>query len=199
MKQIDGHQIFLLAQMIGEFAIDCQNDTKNGVVIDDVTDHARFRTIVESLKSRNLPVSLNNAETPRQMIFEATPRIITYDFLAPQLEILKESVFAELRTMLFFRMDDEYRQYFEMPTPFGQTVALRFPTASFDIEEAGKCLALARPTACVFHSMRVMEVGVKALAKELKIPYAPSWESTSIKLKQTSPQSTKASRRSGKR
>lgn len=32
-------------------------------------------------------------------------------------------------------------------------------------------------TACVFHMMRVMEVGLKALAKALGIPYAPSWES----------------------
>jgi hypothetical protein len=51
------------------------------------------------------------------------------------------------------------------------------PAAIDDIEEAGKCLALGRATACVLHTMRILEVGLKALAKALNIPYAPSWES----------------------
>lgn len=177
MKQIDGAQIFLLAQMIDDLVIDCQDDKKDGVVIEDKTDQARFKTIFQSLQNRSLPVSVNIADTAWKMMFESSPRLITYDFLRPQLETLKESIFAELRTMLFFRMDEEYRQYFEKPTLFGEAVALKFPSASLDIEEAGKCLALARPTGSVFHAMRVMEVGLKSLAKELKIPYAPSWES----------------------
>lgn len=60
---------------------------------------------------------------------------------------------------------------------FGDAVATRFTTANDDIAEAGKCLALGRGTACVMHLMRVMEVGLKALAQPLGIPYAPSWES----------------------
>jgi hypothetical protein len=50
-------------------------------------------------------------------------------------------------------------------------------SASFDIEEAGKCLAFDRGTATVMHLMRVLEVGLKALAKVLQIAYAPSWDS----------------------
>jgi hypothetical protein len=68
--------------------------------------------------------------------------------------------------------------YYEQKNPlFGDVVHSRFPSASDDIEEAGKCLAFSRGTACVMHLMRVMEVGLKALAKPLGIPYAPSWES----------------------
>ena len=45
-----------------------------------------------------------------------------------------------------------------------------FPNASFEIEEACKCIALQRYTAAVFHSMRTLEIGIRALAKRLGIP-----------------------------
>ncbi|MGY3074807.1 hypothetical protein ACVWZZ_001178 [Bradyrhizobium sp. LM6.10] len=47
-----------------------------------------------------------------------------------------------------------------------------FSNASFEIEEAAKCVALARYTACVFHCMRAIECGIKALCKFLEIPDA---------------------------
>ena len=177
MKEVQGSQIFLLAQMLGDFAERCSKPELEGEVIDNEFDHDTFKTILAALETSRLPVSINIAATYRIMMFEANPRIITYSYLAPQLNTIRETVFAELRTMLFFRMDDDLRKFFEQPSLFGEGVSLKFPTASFDIEEGGKCLALGRPTACVFHMMRTMEVGLKALAKELKIPYAPSWES----------------------
>lgn len=60
---------------------------------------------------------------------------------------------------------------------FGAETFNKFAPAIDDIEGAGKCLALGQGTACVLHLMRVMEVGLKTLAKLLGIPYAPSWES----------------------
>ena len=45
-----------------------------------------------------------------------------------------------------------------------------FPNASFEIEEAAKCIALGRHTAAVFHCMRAIEHGIKALAKSLDVP-----------------------------
>lgn len=50
--------------------------------------------------------------------------------------------------------------------------SLAFPSASFELEEAAKCIALSRHTAAVFHSMRAMECGIKALCKYLKMPDA---------------------------
>jgi HEPN domain-containing protein len=45
----------------------------------------------------------------------------------------------------------------------------KLPRASEDIAEAGKCFALTRYTACVFHLMRVMELAVQELGKRLNI------------------------------
>lgn len=71
---------------------------------------------------------------------------------------------------------DEAKLY-SQKQPFGPEVEEAFPSAISDIVEASRCLSLARGTASVFHLMRVMEAGLKGLAKALGIPYAPSWES----------------------
>lgn len=52
---------------------------------------------------------------------------------------------------------------------FGAEVASAFPKAAEDIEEAGKCMALGRYTATVFHLMRAMEVAAQALAGKLGV------------------------------
>lgn len=54
-------------------------------------------------------------------------------------------------------------------------VSVQFPNAAEDIAEAGKCLACARSTACVMHLIRVVEVGLEALAKELRVGPKNDW------------------------
>ncbi len=54
--------------------------------------------------------------------------------------------------------------------PFGPLVELRFPTATYDIEEAVRCLMLRRPTAAVLHAMKVMRHGLEELAHLLSTP-----------------------------
>jgi hypothetical protein len=61
--------------------------------------------------------------------------------------------------------------YYEQTEPiFGPSVADAFPSASFDIAESGKCFALNRNTACVFHLMRVLEIGLSILAAKFGVP-----------------------------
>src|SRR5262249_6091339 len=90
-----------------------------------------------------------------------------------QLNAIANSVEAELTQLTCFRISAEDAKYFTARRLFGEEVATKFVPANQDIEEAGKCLALSRGTATVFHLMRVMEAGLKALAKPLGIPYAP--------------------------
>jgi hypothetical protein len=93
------------------------------------------------------------------------------------IEDLVTRVEDELKSVRFFVVPPNKHHFYEQKQPlFGQQVWENFPSAISDIEEAGKCLALDRATACVCHLMRVMEVGLKALAHALGIPYAPSWE-----------------------
>ena len=61
--------------------------------------------------------------------------------------------------------------------PFGSEVAEKFKSAIYDINEAAKCLALGRSTASVFHLMRVVERGLRAvyLCMGLTVPDNNSW------------------------
>ena len=55
--------------------------------------------------------------------------------------------------------------YYEPKHPlFGKEVDDNFPSTAFDIAEAGKCYALYRSTACVFHLMRALEIALRAFA-----------------------------------
>jgi hypothetical protein len=90
----------------------------------------------------------------------------------------------ELQDRVFIAASKGYAAYYDMAAPpFGKVVFDAFPSANDDISEAGNCLAVYRNTATVFHSMRVVEVGLRALATELGIPYAPSWEAYIRQLK----------------
>jgi hypothetical protein len=84
----------------------------------------------------------------------------------------------ELQLVHLYALDEDKIKYFApVQVLYDQDVVDKFPLAVTDIENAGKCLSFLQGTASVFHSMRVMETGLKSLAKLLDIPYAPSWES----------------------
>jgi len=51
----------------------------------------------------------------------------------------------------------------------GEAVMDKFPSIASDVTEAGSCLCFGRPTASVFHSMRIVEVGIEAFRKHLGI------------------------------
>jgi hypothetical protein len=100
----------------------------------------------------------------------------------------------ELSISVFYQVPREQAKYSDPHEPlFGLGVYERFTSTIVDIEEAGKCLAFGRSTVCVFHLMRIMEAGLKSLAKGLEIPYAPSWESylRQINTKMASPHAKK--------
>ena len=58
---------------------------------------------------------------------------------------------------------------------FGERVLDAFPSIGYDAREAGRCIALDRTTAAVFHCMRIMEVGLEALSKDLGLDVATNW------------------------
>lgn len=93
-----------------------------------------------------------------------------------ELEALHSAIEGELKSILFLRVRSEFTKYYKDDQPFGPDVADKFPSSIKDIEEGSKALACGLGTATVFHMMRIMEVGLKALAAALGISYAPSWE-----------------------
>lgn len=99
------------------------------------------------------------------------------DLVRTKIEQLGSVIQSELEDRVFMHIPSDQAKYFNRGAAFGEAVNSRFPSTSFDISEAGNCIASGRHTACVFHLMRVLEVGLKAFAFRWGIPYAPSWES----------------------
>lgn len=77
----------------------------------------------------------------------------------------------ELKSKLIFFIRPDRKKFYEQNILlFGDEVRDKFPSAAFEIDEAGKCFALDRHTAAVFHLMRVMEISIRAVARCLSIP-----------------------------
>jgi hypothetical protein len=118
-------------------------------------------------QSLELPMSALHA---KQLLETLTMPQIHYmdspgaDRIATMLSITIEN---ELSLRKFFALPpDKSRFYDEGMEPFGREVALAFPSTSFDATEAKRCFALGRNTACIFHLMRVLEIGLRAFAKQ---------------------------------
>ena len=77
--------------------------------------------------------------------------------IAQAINHLISRVQDELQIRHFFHLSQSDVRFYIDIEPFGPEVVTKFPKAVEDICEAGKCIALQRPTACVFHLMRVAQ------------------------------------------
>jgi hypothetical protein len=105
----------------------------------------------------------------------------TYKDLVTLLKELQGRIVDETDGVIFLTIDPSNNAYYLTPNLFGERVAESFPSAIVDIEEAGKCLALGRNTASVFHLMRALEAGLRALGTSLGDPSLdananPTWD-----------------------
>lgn len=86
-----------------------------------------------------------------------------------EFELLAESVRAEIFDKKFFYVEDERAKYHDLYLP--SIINTAFPLASKELVMAGNCFAAGMATACVFHSMRAAEIGVRALARALNVSF----------------------------
>ena len=89
-----------------------------------------------------------------------------------RIEELEKLLSNELDTAVFFHVPPLKKRFYEAQDLFGVAVTAAFPSATFEIKEAGNCYALSRNTACVFHLMRVLELGLIALGKVFAVSLA---------------------------
>jgi len=75
----------------------------------------------------------------------------------------------EMTTFVYLELDAQSAQYYRSENPFGLMVAVNLNDAETDIEEAAKCLALDRGTACVFHLMRTLDFALQKFAAQLGV------------------------------
>jgi hypothetical protein len=117
-----------------------------------------------------LPVS-NSLRAQIERVREAIPQVTfeakrreTFLILLGELRLNLDN---ELAGHLFYVVAEKHAHLMEGPEPFGTEVHSCFSEAAEDMRASARCLALDEGTACVFHSMRVLEHGLRALAKHV--------------------------------
>lgn len=91
---------------------------------------------------------------------------------------IQHRVEDELDGTIVLRIPPKRAPYYEKADAFGADVMARFPTTTYDLEEACNCFALARYNAVIYHVMRVLEAGLEDFAAALNVPLPAdkSWD-----------------------
>lgn len=106
----------------------------------------------------------------------------THEQLKLSVQSLTEQFREELKEHTFVQFDPARKEYLKTRAEFtadpfwGPDVATSFGSAMADLYDAGLCYVTDRSTACVFHCMRVLEVGLRALARDLNVPFSIPFE-----------------------
>jgi hypothetical protein len=90
-------------------------------------------------------------------------------------EELRQRLIDETQSKVFFSIEPSKQDLLD-ENQFGDSVAEAFPSATEDINHAAQCLALDQWTASVFHSMRVLGIGLNALARNLGVTDEENWK-----------------------
>ena len=130
---------------------------------------APLEVLRDELKTYRFPYGL--AYKPERLLTRLEKGDITLTETRVLLQELHNDILVVFKDRHFLMLDqlDEVINYRQPHPLFGPDVENYFPLATYDISAAGRCLALGEWTACVFHLMRVVEVGLRYFAGELGI------------------------------
>ncbi len=114
-----------------------------------------------------LPMCVRQVDRLIAIMSDSEAHVIS---ISEALSELANRLVDETEILHLLAINEDEKRYYEPTSPlFGEDVANALPLLIEDISEAGKCLALKRSTAAVFHLMRVMESGVQALGSKLGV------------------------------
>jgi len=139
-------------------------DKHNAVI--NLNDETHRQQLIHATKKMNVQFDLMGLSVSKVMLQRIIGRLDSGVMpTAAEVRELSARIRDELESRKFLYLNDSQFRLYEPKEPlFGQLVEDKFPSkAVFEIDEAAKCLALGRSTACVFHLMRLLEVGIGAV------------------------------------
>jgi hypothetical protein len=100
----------------------------------------------------------------------------TCGVLRADLKQLRERWEDEYKAHYFLHLDPAQARQYQNPKKDWESIVGRFHKVSYSVEESGKCYALERYGAAVFHVLQVAEYGVIQVAKLLQVEGdRPGW------------------------
>jgi hypothetical protein len=132
----------------------------------DVTQHMQEMQVVMA----DMPMPVTLVACKRLNDKAANDDSFTYEDLSTALSDIVSRLRDEMSSVEMIGIEAEKVKYYSPSEPlFGAAVAAKFPSLAYEISEAAKWLALDRNTASVFHSVRCLEGGIRAMARCLGI------------------------------
>jgi hypothetical protein len=134
-----------------------------------------LRTIRKQCERLDLKVALSCIE---EGLYDLKQELVKLEVVGKIYDDLSVTIRREMENINFFYMPSKQTRFYHKNELFGYEVAAKFPSLEFDIVEAGNCFAMGRSTACVFHLMRIMEVGVQTFGRLLGVtlPEDKEWQ-----------------------
>jgi hypothetical protein len=99
---------------------------------------------------------------------------LSHQSFAGLLRELQDRIRSELSHHLFFAVPSSVQSFYEHQQ-FDPAAVTAFPSAIDDMLESGKCFALSRYTASVFHLNRIVETGLRALTDDIGVKLQHDW------------------------
>lgn len=94
---------------------------------------------------------------------------IDVESIRREIKALRKNMELVLHRRKFVSVAEDNTKYFEQEKLFGDVVYEKFEEARQDIRDAGNCFAVDLPNACVFHLMRVSEIGLRHVAARVGV------------------------------
>jgi hypothetical protein len=88
-----------------------------------------------------------------------------------EFEILTNTLNAEIKSRLFVFVPSHRNKFMQPRNFMSETTRDTFPTARQEMAEAGRSHAVGLYTAAVLHCVRAVEIGLRAMATELRVEF----------------------------
>ena len=188
MLQFSAYMFFYCGRALKEIKSDCYLGSM--VAIDDepvlalvkpLDDKSREKAtrqlgyVEKEFRGIGLVITADTAKELREELERESSAMQNFQWLINKVESLENLADKELHGKFFLYIPPERAKFWpsmKHPHLFGPEVAENFPSATFDIGNAGTCIATTLCTAAVFHLMRVMEIGLAALGKVFGVSLA---------------------------
>lgn len=173
MRKLELAQILdsyhLLMRLWGR--IENKANVRHAIARDDHGDEfPQIKAQIEALATRFDELNLRIPHKWAAKLLEKAKQGATYGTLEKETEYLHRCLIDHFEQRTVLIVDEGKTEAYEAAEPlFGLKVWAKFQNSQRDIEEAGKCLALNRNTAMVFHLMRAMEAALRALAGKIGV------------------------------
>lgn len=147
------------------------DEQRSGEVVQEVNNHLQdaFREMAMATGFIGAELASMAADRMVQRLGNAEDAVMLVE-VRNAAEDIESRLSDECSLISFLVLNRHQRGLFQPANQVvGWDINRLFPDAARELEEGAKCLALQRPTAAVFHAMRMLEVGIKKLSELLGI------------------------------